>query len=495
MSKQSLHRVVLGKKKNSNPLIIGIDQGSSHTRATLFTARGKVICESVAPLRTDRPRPGWVEHDPNALLESVLTVIRNLLKKSAGEKIAAIGIANQRSTLVCWDRKTGAPQCPAISWQDQRTASSLSQWDDPAIKEKTGLPLTCYYSATKLNWILNQFGRKKDVIAGTVNTFLIWHLTKGKSHLTDPTNAQRMLLYNIIQKEYDPDLLRHFKIPRNILPEVCCNQADFGEAVIDGIRIPITASIGDQQGSAIGLGGFDAGFANINYGTGGFLLINVGEKQISLPGLLSSIACSDKNKTTYLIEGTVNAVGSLFAWFQQIGLLKSVSKIDSAYRRSRDPAFFLPALTGLGAPYWRSDAKGVLCGLTDQTGPEDIIRGAVEGVSHLMNQIYQAVPDSIRDSIKKIVATGGGAKINSLMQFQADLFGKTISIAADPESTVRGAAFLAGKAAGLTDETRFRVPSIRKTVMPQIGLKERARLIEAWQASLRRFPNPDVRGY
>jgi len=487
----------------SDKIILSVDQGSSHTRAVLFTDHGKKLYQSEVPLCTYYPGHGRIEHDPKELLKSTFTAIRAVLRKSGIKKIATMGITNQRSTVLCWDRHTGAPLSPAISWQSgfgycgqpafighggkAKEEDFLTKWADPSIQEKTGLPLTCHYSATKLNGLLNQIGRKrKNLVAGTVNTFLIWHLTRGKSHFTDPTNAQRMLLYNLTRQEWDTALLRHFNIPENILPTILPNQASFGEAIIDGVCIPITASIGDQQSSLIGLGGLEVGAANVNYGTGGFFLINTGQKRLTLHGLLVSIACSDKNKTTYLVEGTVNTVGTLFTWLQQIGILKSIAEIDLAYRRSKESVFFLPALTGLGAPYWKSEATGALFGLTAATQREDIIRGAVDGIAYLMNDIYQRVPDTLKKQIKTIIATGGGAKISSLMQFQADILDKTLSIATDIESTVRGVAFLAGVKMGLTDETRFCFSPIRKKIIPQMKSKERARLTETWQAAI--FP-------
>ena len=316
---------------------------------------------------------------------------------------------------------------------------------------------------------------------GTVNTFLIWHLTQGKSHLTDPTNAQRTLLYNIMSHEWDDDLLRYFNVPRHILPDVLPNQADFGEAMIDGVRIPITASIGDQQGAFIGLSWCQTGAAAVNFGTGGFMLVHTGQKPVFLPGLLVSIAQSDQHKTTYLIEGTVNNVGGLFTWLKQVGLLKTDAEIDVAFRRSKEQVFFLPALTGLGTPYLQSNVRGALLGLAASTQREDIIRAAVSGIAYLMSDIYQVIPDTVKKQIKTIIAAGGGANIGSLIQFQADLFGKTISITADPESTVRGAAFLAGKAIGLTHETRFRFAPIQTTIRPQMRPKERAEMLAKWK--------------
>ncbi|MEK7748029.1 MAG: FGGY family carbohydrate kinase [Nitrospirota bacterium] len=475
-------------------MILGIDQGSSHTRAVLFSDHGQKgnphprKITGLAPLSISYPKPGYVEHDPKALLKSTFTAIRRALQKSDKKKIVAIGIATQRSALLLWDSKTGEPLSPVLSWQDRRTADTLRQWGSPIIQERTGLPLTPYYSATKLSRLLDIVGRKrKHLAAGTVNTFLIWHLTQGKSHVTDPTHAQRMLLYNIHTGQWDPELLRHFKIPEAVLPEVLPNQADFGEAIIDGYRIPITASIGDQQSSLIGLGGLHSGAANINYGTGGFFLIHTGTQAISLPGLLTSIACAtcaDINKTTYLIEGTVNTVGSLFTWLKQIGVLKSDAEIDAACRRSKESVFFLPALAGLAAPHWKSDARGVISGLTGATKREDIIRGAVEGIGFRMNDIYQGVPQVLKQHIKKIIATGGGANMASLIQFQADLFGKTIAVARDPESTVRGAAFLAGAYAGVTDKTQFHFSPIQKEITPQMKPNERARRILQWKGTL-----------
>ena len=479
--------------------ILGIDQGSSHTRAVLFTDKGERLCEGSAPLRTYYPRPGAVEHDPKEILKSAYTVIQAVLKKHGGN-IAAIGIANQRSTLLCWDGKTGEPLSPAISWQARHDfllgeADFTRKWDAPFLQEKTGLPLTRHYAATKLSGLLNRIGRnRKNLMAGTVNTFLIWHLTQGKSYFTDPTNAQRTLLYHITRHEWDDDLLHHFNIPKKILPDILPNQAAFGDAIINGVRIPITAAIGDQQSAFIGLGGFLKGKGAVNYGTGGFLLIHTGQKPVFLPGLLVSIAQSDQQKTSYLIEGTVNNVGGLFTWLKQVGLLNSDAEIDRAFSRSKEPVFFLPALTGLGTPYLQSNVRGALLGLAASTQREDIIRGAVSGIAYLMHDIYQVIPAAIQKQIHTITATGGGTHITSLIQFQADLFGKTISIATDLEATVRGAAFLAGKERGLTDETQFCFAPIQKIIRPNMRPKERTNLLAKWHAVINQatIPFPDV---
>ncbi len=470
------------------PAILALDQGSSHSRAILFDACGVVIARAEAPLRTYHPHPGWVEHKAEELLKGVFTAFRHALHQG-GITPVALGIANQRSTVICWDKKSGKALSPAISWQDTRTAETIHQKIVPDIINRTGLPLTPYYAATKLSWLLSDLRRKgvamRNLLCGTVNTFLIWHLTGG-GHKTDPTNAARMLLYNLDRQEWDDDLLRHFKIPRHILPEIQPTQSDFGKAVIDQYRIPITCSIGDQQASLAGLGGHSdglaEGLANINYGTGGFFLVNTGMRRLPIPGLLTSVAWSEKGKTAYVTEGTVNAVGSLFHWLCQLGLLRSEKAINAACARSKERLFFLPALFGLGAPHWDTDTKTALLGLTAASRREDIIRGAVEGVAFLMNDIYEAIQREI--SIKKIVASGGGSRIHRLVQFQADLFGKPIEVTDDPESTIRGAALFAGLQAQVTDRESFFFPQRARKISPALGRAQRADLISRWKKTV-----------
>jgi glycerol kinase len=480
--------------------VAALDQGSSRSRAILFGLDGKVLAHAEAPLRTDFPRAGWVEHPPEEILQDARTVLRTVIRrgKRLGKRAVALGLANQRSTLICWDRETGKAVAPAISWQDRRTGEILSRWEGPDFIAKTGLPLTPYYAATKLAWLLDHFKKRRqstqNLLCGTVNTFLIWHLTEGKIHRTDSTNAARMLLYNLDQGDWDPELLGHFGIPRQMLPEIFPTQSHFGDAVVDGESIPITCSIGDQQASLAGLGGLRAGMANLNYGTGGFFLVNTGPRRLVVPGLLSSIARSNKKETTYLIEGTVNGIGALFAWLREIGWVRSEKEIDAACARSNGPGkgaatgeriFFLPALTGLGAPHWDNKIKTTVFGLTPSCRKEALVRGAVEGVAFLMTDIYRAIQTENPIPIRKMIATGGGSRIKNLIQIQADLLGKPISVTHDPESTVRGAAFLAGEAAAATDRTLFQFSSVKETFTPQIGKIHREELYRRWQQTLR----------
>lgn len=470
--------------------IVALDQGSSRSRAVLFDLKGKPLARAEAPLRTDTPKPGWVEHDPEEMLEGVRTVLRKVLRETRRlERVPiALGIANQRSTFVCWDRKSGKALSPAISWQDRRAGDQISRWEGPDFVAKTGLPLTPYYSATKLAWLLDRFKKERqstrELLCGTVNAFLIWHLTEGKVDRTDPTNAARMLLYNLDRGDWDDGLLDHFGVPRAILPEVAPTQSAFGEAVIDRVHLPITCSIGDQQASLAGLGGLREGMANVNYGTGGFFLINTGPKRCAVPGLLTSIAWSNENKTTYLVEGTVNGIGPLFTWLRDLGMIGSEAEIDDACGRSKERIFFLPALIGLGAPHWDNRVPTSIIGLTGASRKDDLVRGAVEGVAFLMTDIYQAFRTKAPIPIRKIIASGGGSQIKSLLQIQSDFFGKPITATHDPESTIRGAAFLAGEAIGAADRRVFQFSPLKETFSPRIGKAEREILYRGWEKTL-----------
>jgi glycerol kinase len=470
--------------------IVALDQGSSRSRAVLFDLKGKPLARAEVPLRTDNPKPGWVEHDPEEMLDGVRTALRKVLleaRRLEREPIA-LGIANQRSTFVCWDRRSGKAVAPAISWQDRRAGDQISRWEGPDFVAKTGLPLAPYYSATKLAWLFDRLKKRqqsvRDLLCGTVNTFLIWHLTEGKIHRTDPTNAARMLLYNLDRGKWDDDLLDHFGLPRTILPEVAPTQSAFGEAVIDRVPLPITCSIGDQQASLAGLGGLREGMANVNYGTGGFFLVNTGPKRCAVPGLLTSIAWSNETETTYLVEGTVNGIGPLFTWLRDLGLIQSEGKIDAACARSKERLFFLPALIGLGAPHWDNAVQTSLFGLTGACRKEDIVRGAVEGIAFLMTDILRALRAKEPIPIRKIIASGGGSQIKSLLQIQSDFFGKAITATHDPESTVRGAAFLAGEAIGAADRRVFQFSPLKETFSPRIGKAERENLYRQWERIL-----------
>lgn len=474
--------------------LLGLDQGSTNSKAVLVDRKGKIVRLASAPLKTLRPRPGWVEHDPKAILNSQLHAAKYLIR-SAGRKhkISALGIANQRSTIILWDKNSGRPLTPAISWQDLRAADLIQPWSDhrELIRSKTGLMLNAHYAAPKLRWLLDRTkgirtkAEQGKVLCGTVNAFLIWHLTKGEFHATDHTNAARMLLMNLHSLTWDEELLSLFGIPPAILPRILPTSADYGTARLGGIEIPIRASIGDQQAGLLGLGAVEPGEAVVNYGTGGFFLVNTGTEPVFLPGLLTSLAWTTPGETAYVSEGTVNAVGTLFDWVQKMGWIKSVDEIDRVLKSSEERIYLVPALAGLGAPHWSSHARTALLGLGPATTRADLVRAAVEGVAFLVKDIAEAIQKSRSIRIKAVTASGGGSRIASLVQTQADLLGMPILCSDVSEATALGAALLAGVGRG-----EWGIPSglpkiqTGKTFKPRISDAEREYIYGGWKSAI-----------
>jgi len=474
--------------------LLGLDQGSTNSKAVLVDRKGRIVRLASAPLKSIRPRPGWVEHDPKAILNSQLQAAKQLLRSIGGKNsITALGIANQRSTIILWDKKTGRPLTPAISWQDLRAAEKTQQWSDhrELIRSKTGLMLTPYYAAPKLRWLLDRSkglrakAEKGSVLCGTVNTFLIWHLTKGEVHATDHTNAARMLLMNLHSLSWDDELLSLFGIPPAILPRILPTSADYGTARLGGAEIPIRASIGDQQAGLLGLGAVHAGEAVVNYGTGGFLLVNTGSQAVPLPGLLTSLAWTTPGETAYVSEGTVNAVGTAFDWLQRMGWLKSPDEIDRVIKSSNERVYLVPALAGLGAPHWLSLARTALLGLGPTTTKADLVRAAVEGVALLVKDIAEEFRKCRSIRIKAVTASGGGSRITALVQTQSDLLGIPIRRSETTEATALGAAHLAGVAAGWWLSPSV-VPKIQtgKIFRPRISDAEREKIYDGWKKAI-----------
>jgi glycerol kinase len=474
--------------------LLGLDQGSTNSKAVLVDRKGRIVRLASAPLKTIRPRPGWVEHDPKAILNSQLFAVNQLIR-SIGRKntIAALGIANQRSTIVLWDKNSGRPLSPAISWQDLRADEKTQQWSDhrELIRSKTGLMLTPYYAAPKLRWLLDRSkglrakAEKGSILCGTVNTFLIWHLTKGEVHATDHANAARMLLMNLHSLSWDDELLSLFGIARDILPCILPTAADYGTARLGGAEIPIRASIGDQQAGLLGLGAVHPGEAVVNYGTGGFLLVNTGSQSVPLPGLLSSLAWTTSEETAYVAEGTVNAVGTAFDWLIKSGWLKSVDEIDRVMKSTGERVYLVPALAGLGAPHWRSEARMGIFGLGPTATKADVIRAAVEGVAFLIKDIVEAIQRNGPIRIRTLTAGGGGSRIASLVQTQADWLGMPIRRSAVTEATALGAALLAGAESGWwKSPTAARSNRTGKIFRPRISDAEREQCYKQWNKAV-----------
>lgn len=451
------------------PVLLAIDQGSGSTRALVFDSKGRTVGDARRPLATRTPRPGWVEHDPDDLLRGAMDAVTTAIRSSP-QTPCAVGLTTQRSTVVLWDRRTGRPLTPAVSWQDRR-ALDICRALAPhgaMIRRLTGLPLSPHYAAPKIRWLLDRIphGQRRaergDVLCGTMNTFLLWRLSGGAAFLTDHTQAGRMLLMNLSSLSWDDRLCALFEIPRAMLPKIRPTLADFGEIRVGRTRLPVWASIGDQQAAAIGQGGVQSGDLCLNYGTGAFALLFTGHTVVRCRGLLSNIAWSSSDQRMYVLEGGVNAVGSGLHWLTtMLGLPKELRAIDRLARSARGSTRVLPALAGLAAPYWDPVAEGLISGVSLATDKGDMVRGFLDGVAFLIAQIVRAAPPSV--PYRRIVAGGGLSVLDFLLELQAAYLQRPILRARFPESSAWGAAVLAGVGAGvwtsLSDATRFTPPT------------------------------------
>ncbi len=476
-----------------------MDQGSTSSRAMIFDYRGRLKAHAQSKLPTLLPRPGWVEHSPKQLLSSQLSAAKQALKQLGrhSKPPVALGITNQRSTILLWEKETGRTLAPAISWQDRRASELCTSLGHPSnsktadlIRQKTGLRLTPYYAAPKLAWLLERIpgARKRaergELLCGTVNTYLIWHLTDGKVHITDHTNAARMLLMDLSTLNWDQELLDIFGIPKQILPRIVTTCEYLGEAQIGKYHIPIFGSIGDQQAASIGLGCIEKGDITLNYGTGGFLLLNTGNKPQSQTGLLTSIAWSSPKKISYLLEGTVNSVGSALDWLREsLGMFKSVNEIPGLYNQSKHPAFVIPSLAGLGAPHWREDVPTLFFNIYRETRRADLVRSMVDGIAFLMMDILEAMKTPDLDRFGRLKAGGGLANLDVLLQVQADLFQMPIERPVNVEATALGAAFLAGLGCGVWADPLQIQKVVKKGQIfrPKISRQKAEQLYHQWK--------------
>jgi len=482
--------------------LLALDQGSTSSRAMIFNHQGRLKAHSQVKLSTLLPKPGWVEHNPKQLLSSQLSAVKQVLTQLGRHSRApiALGITNQRSTILLWERATGRTLTPAISWQDRRASELCRSLSHPSssetadrIRQKTGLRLTPYYAAPKLAWLLEHIpGTRKraergELLCGTVNTYLIWHLTDGKIHVTDHTNAARMLLMNLSTLNWDQELLTLFGIPGQILPRIASTCEYFGDAKIGNHQIPIFCSIGDQQAASVGLGCIEKGDLTLNYGTGGFLLLNTGNQPQSQPGLLTSMAWSSPKKVSYLLEGTVNSVGSALDWLRgSLGIFKSVGEIPRLYKQSKHPVFVIPSLAGLGAPHWREDVPTLFFNIHRETQRADLVRGMVDGIAFLMMDILQAMKTSDLNQFGRLRAGGGLANFDVLLQFQADLFQSPIKRPLNVEATALGAAFLAGLGSGVWSDPLQIHEMVKKGKIfrPKISKQKADQLYHQWKKLL-----------
>lgn len=489
-----------------NQYILSFDQGTTSSRAIVFDKNGEI--KSVAQKEFEQifPKPGWVEHDPNEIWSSQAAVAAEAITKIGinGKNIAAIGITNQRETTIVWDRETGEPVYNAIVWQDRRTARYCDTLKEKGlqdmIREKTGLVIDAYFSGTKVKWILdNVEGAREKAEAGklafgTVDTWLIWKLTRGDRHVTDATNASRTLLYNIKTGEWDKELLDLFNIPASILPEVKNSSEVVGhtKTTIFAHEIPIAGIAGDQQSALFGQQCIHPGMAKNTYGTGCFMLMNTGEKAItSQNNLLTTVAWQLNGKVTYALEGSIFIAGAAVQWLRdQLGLIKSAPEIETLAYTVNDNGgvYFVPALSGLGAPHWDQYARGVVVGLTRGTNNGHIARATLEGIAFQAMDILQSMEADSGIDITELRVDGGAAANNLLMQFQSETLRSPVVRPKQLETTALGAAYLAGLAVGYwesIDELHSQWAKER-IFIPEIEDQKMAKMVRKWEKALDR---------
>lgn len=491
--------------------ILALDQGTTSSRAILYNECAESIAISQQEIKQYFPQPGWVEHDATEIWQKQLQVARDVLRKAgvSASEIAGIGITNQRETTVVWDRHSGEPVHRAIVWQDRRTSAYCqalrNSRQDRTLVDKTGLRLDAYFSATKINWILENVAgvreraRAGELAFGTIDSWLVWNLTGGKSHITDVSNASRTLLYNIHRLEWDPELLALFDIPASLLPTVVDSSGSLATASADvlGTDIPIAGIAGDQQAALFGQQCTGPGMAKCTYGTGCFLVMNIGEQALlSEHQLLTSIAWKIGQQVNYAFEGSVYMGGATLQWLRD-GLQFFSDTADSeALATSVDSSggvVFVPALTGLGAPYWDDSARGTIVGITRGTTHAHITRAALESICCQVNDVLEAMMKECSDRITELRIDGGAAANDFMVQFQSDISRIDVIRPSNMETTALGAAYLAGLGTGLWKQAQLSGKwMIEKRFTPAMDQQTVARHLDDWARAVERSKNWDL---
>lgn len=485
--------------------ILAIDQGTTSSRAILFNKQGEMVASAQKEFPQYFPKPGWVEQDANEIWLSVLNVYMEVLVrgKIKAEEISAIGITNQRETAIVWDKNTGEPIYHAIVWQSRQTAEICKQLAkdgrEDMIREKTGLLIDPYFSATKIKWILDNVdgarekANKGELLFGTVDSWLVYKMTGGKVHATDYSNASRTLLYNIYDLKWDEELLALFGIPASMMPKVCPSSGMFGktEGKFFDTAIPIMGIAGDQQAALFGQMCYEPGMAKNTYGTGCFMLMNTGTKPAkSEHGMLTTIAWGIDGKVEYALEGSVFVAGSAIQWLRD-----GLKMIDSAPQSGElaqtvpdsDGVYVVPAFVGLGAPYWKPDAKGAVFGLTRGTTKAHFVRATLDSLAYQSTDIIRAMMLDSGIELQKLKVDGGAVKNNLLMQFQSDILGVPVERPVVSETTALGAAYLAGLAAGFwkSREELSDNYQVDRVFEPSISKEQREQLLSGWEKAVR----------
>jgi glycerol kinase len=490
----------------SDSYILALDQGTTSSRAIIFNQKSEIVGAAQQEFTQFFPKSGWVEHDPIEILNSQIAVARAVLKNHqiSASQIAAIGITNQRETAIVWDRNTGQPVYNAIVWQDRRTAGICDDLKARGlhdhVRQETGLVIDAYFSGTKIKWILDYLAVEKpdvkiqDLCFGTVDSWLIWHLTGGEVHATDYSNASRTLVFNINTLDWDEKMLSELDIPREMLPEVRDSSGDFGQTNpqwFDGVSIPIRGVAGDQQAALFGQACFEPGMSKNTYGTGCFMLMNTGDTPVfSHSGLLTTLAWNPAGKVAYVLEGSIFIAGAAIQWLRD-GLKILDEAPDSEYYAMKvtdnDGVYVVPAFAGLGAPYWDMYARGAIFGLTRGTTKAHIIRATLESLAYQTRDVLDAMAKDSGKAITTLRVDGGACANNVLMQFQADILNTPVERPEVIETTALGAAYLAGLAVGYwTPEQLSEHWRIDQTFEPEMEEEQREKLYKTWQKAVER---------
>ena len=485
--------------------IIAIDQGTTSSRTILFSLKGKPIYSSQKEFTQFFPKNGWVEHNPEEIWNTTKKTLKKVLTKvkDFGGNVLAIGITNQRETTVLWDKKTGKAVYKAIVWQDRRTEEYCKklrkQNKETIIFNKTGLLIDPYFSGTKIKWILDnvplakKLMNKKQLLFGTIDSYLIWKLTKGKIHATDATNASRTMIYNISTNKWDDTILKLLKIKKHILPEVkdCADDYGFTDKSITGKFIPIRGVVGDQQSATIGQCCFEPGSLKSTYGTGAFILLNTGSRKIySKNRLLTTIGYRLNGKTTYALEGSIFIAGAGVQWLRdKMKFVKHAVETEKIVKSLKDNSglYLVPAFTGIGAPYWNANARGVLSGITRNTGPKEIVRAIIESVAYQTYDLFESMKhDGLRPKLVKV--DGGMVMNNWFSQFLADIIGVKVLRPKVHETTALGAAFMAGLKIGVYKslDDISKKWKVDKTFHSKMKKNYRKKLLDGWGKAIKK---------
>ncbi len=485
--------------------MMALDQGTTSSRCILFDRSGKICSLAQREFRQIFPQPGWVEHDPMDIWSTQIGVAAEAMGRigAKAENIAAIGITNQRETVIVWEKETGRPVCNAIVWQCRRTAPMIDSLKkegfDRVLLEKTGLIPDAYFSATKLKWILDHVdgsrerARRGELLFGTVDTWLIWNLTGGQAHVTDYTNASRTMLFDIHKLQWDREILERFDIPEEMLPAVRPSSFIYGrtQGCIIGDGIPIAGAAGDQQTALFGQCCFEPGDAKNTYGTGCFLLMNTGKEAVaSANGLLTTLtAGTQEGQAEYALEGSVFVAGAAIQWLRdELRILENAAQSEACCRAVEDTGgvYVVPAFTGLGAPYWDPYARGIIAGLTRGVGRDHLIRATVESLAYQTADVIAAMEADSGIALKELKVDGGASANDFLMQFQADILGSGVRRPGCIETTAMGAAYLAGLAVGYwNDREEIRkIWSLESSFEPSMEKEKRERLLKGWKRAV-----------